>query len=123
VALLAPLSANSQKSVPLTIKAEGSFFVGGDNKSVTEPGIGPIPTQSGDITINQMYVQYQIPMKGAQHVAIVMVHGCCLSSKTWETTPRRAHGLERILRPQESICVPRGSGFARSLGIRPDSLQ
>jgi pimeloyl-ACP methyl ester carboxylesterase len=86
-ALLAPLSAISQKSMPLTIEAQGSFFVGGDDKTVTEPAFGPIPSQSGDITVNQMYVQYQIPMQGARHVPVVMVHGCCLSSKTWETTP------------------------------------
>ena len=41
----------------------------------------------GDITVNQMYVQYQIPANGSRHVPVVMVHGCCLSSKTWETTP------------------------------------
>jgi hypothetical protein len=34
-----------------------------------------------------MYVQYQIPVNGDRHVPVVMVHGCCLSSKTWETTP------------------------------------
>jgi hypothetical protein len=34
-----------------------------------------------------MYVQYQIPPHGAQRTPVVMVHGCCLSSKTWETTP------------------------------------
>jgi len=34
-----------------------------------------------------MYVQYQIPVNGGRHVPVVMVHGCCLSSKTWETTP------------------------------------
>jgi hypothetical protein len=34
-----------------------------------------------------MYVQYQTPPNAAQHVPVVMVHGCCLSSKTWETTP------------------------------------
>jgi hypothetical protein len=34
-----------------------------------------------------MYVQYQVPPDGGQHAPVVMVHGCCLSSKTWETTP------------------------------------
>jgi hypothetical protein len=122
VALLVPLSANSQKSAPLTIKAEGSFFVGGDNKSVTEPGIGPIPTQSGDITINQMYVQYQIPMKGAQHVAIVMVHGCCLSSKTWETTPDGRMGWsEYFVRKNRSVYLADQVSRARS-GFDPTAF-
>jgi hypothetical protein len=34
-----------------------------------------------------MYVQYQVPPNGSRHLPVVMVHGCCLSSKTWETTP------------------------------------
>ncbi len=34
-----------------------------------------------------MYVQYQIPPRAERHAPVVMVHGCCLSSKTWETTP------------------------------------
>ena len=80
--------AQSKKLGPLTIKEQGSFFVGGDSKTLTQPGFGPnAPPTSGEITVNQMYVQYQIPMKGDQHVPVVMVHGCCLSSKTWETTP------------------------------------
>jgi pimeloyl-ACP methyl ester carboxylesterase len=33
-----------------------------------------------------MYVQVQTPVK-ATRPPIVFVHGCCLSSKTWETTP------------------------------------
>ena len=41
----------------------------------------------GDVTVNQMYVQYQVPPNGNRHLPVVMVHGCCLSSKTWETTP------------------------------------
>ena len=41
----------------------------------------------GDVTVNQMYVQYQVPPNGDSSLPVVMVHGCCLSSKTWETTP------------------------------------
>src|SRR3954467_5612909 len=76
-AVFTPVAAQTTKPGPLTIKEQGSFFVGGENKSLN----------GGDVTVNQMYVQYQIPMKGDQHVPVVMVHGCCLSSKTGETTP------------------------------------
>jgi pimeloyl-ACP methyl ester carboxylesterase len=68
---------------PLVLESQGSFFVGGEKKSVGQAGRGG----GGDITVNQMYVQYQVPANGNQHVPVVMVHGCCLSSKTWETTP------------------------------------
>ena len=79
--------AQSATDAPLVLQSQGSFFVGGENKTITQPGFGGAPPTSGEITVNQMYVQYQIPMKGDQHVPVVMVHGCCLSSKTWETTP------------------------------------
>ena len=73
---------------PLVLASQGSFFVGGEKKPLPAPppggrgGFG-----GGDVTVNQMYVQYQIPPNGTRHLPVVMVHGCCLSSKTWETTP------------------------------------
>ena len=66
---------------PLVIASQGSFFVGGDTKPLSGPVAG------GDVTVNQMYVQFQAPPDAGRFVPVVMVHGCCLSSKTWETTP------------------------------------
>jgi pimeloyl-ACP methyl ester carboxylesterase len=72
---------------PLVIASQGSFFVGGESKTLSPtPGPG-ISAGGGEVTVNQMYVQYQIPPDGDRHIPVVMVHGCCLSSKTWETTP------------------------------------
>src|SRR5262245_29326240 len=73
----------SSPQKPLVIEAQGSFFVGGEHKKVD----GPAGAPAGEITVNQMYVQYQVPPRASRHVPVVMVHGCCLSSKTWETTP------------------------------------
>lgn len=70
---------------PLVLASQGSFFVGGEKKALP-PVPSPLGT-GGDITVNQMYVQYQLPPGSDRHVPVVMVHGCCLSSKTWETTP------------------------------------
>src|SRR4029078_1034890 len=101
VALGATLAA---LAAPLTIKEQGSFFVGGEKKTVASPAVGPIPAQSGEITVNQMYGQYQIPMKGDIHAPVVMVHGCCLSSKTWETTPDGRMGWsEYFVRKDRSV--------------------
>jgi hypothetical protein len=101
---------------PLTIKSQGSFFVGGESKTITQPGFGPnAPPASGEITVNQMYVQYQIPMKGDQHVPVVMVHGCCLSSKTWETTPDGRMGWsEYFVRKDRSVYLADQVSRARS---------
>jgi hypothetical protein len=97
---------------PLTIKEQGSFFVGGEHKTIGGPNP---PATSGEITVNQMYVQYQIPMKGNQHVPVVMVHGCCLSSKTWETTPDGRIGWsEYFVRKDRSVYLADQVSRARS---------
>lgn len=68
----------------INLKAQGSFFIGGNAHQVDTPYAGTSP---GGSMINQMYVQYQIPARANKLPPIVFVHGCCLSSKTWETTP------------------------------------
>src|SRR6478752_10552174 len=107
---------------PLVIKSQGSFFVGGEHKAITQPGFGPnAPPAAGNITVNQMYVQYQIPPKGDQHVPVVMVHGCCLSSKTWETTPDGRMGWsEYFVRKDRSVYLADQSSRARS-GFDPST--
>jgi pimeloyl-ACP methyl ester carboxylesterase len=108
-------SAQVKKNTPLVIKEQGSFFVGGENRTLTQPAAGPIPAQSGEITVNQMYVQYQIPTRGSQHVPVVMVHGCCLSSKTWETTPDGRMGWnEYFVRRDRSVYLADQVSRARS---------
>src|SRR6185437_7248705 len=115
VALLAPIAARAQLTGPLVLKEQGSFFVGGDTKSVRLPAGGRLPAQTGDITVNQMYVQYQIPMTGARHVPVVFVHGCCLSSKTWETTPDGRMGWsEYFVRKGRSVYLADQVSRARS---------
>ena len=103
---------------PLVVASQGSFFVGGETKtskelsgSTTGPGAGT----EGDVTINQMYVQYQTPVNANQHTPVVMVHGCCLSSKTWETTPDGRMGWnEYFLRKGRSVYLADQSSRARS---------
>jgi pimeloyl-ACP methyl ester carboxylesterase len=71
---------------PLAIDKQGSFFIGGrDVKSDTLSTL-PAYVPSGTITVGQMYVRYQIPV-GASRPPVTLIHGCCLTGKTWETTP------------------------------------
>jgi len=70
----------------LVLKSQGSFFVGGrtistDALTGTSTGFLNTATNTGSITVDQMYVQYQVPEGGDKHVPVVMVHGCCLSAK------------------------------------------
>jgi hypothetical protein len=112
VVALLPLAATA---APLTLKEQGSFFVGGEYKTVSQAQAGRFPPQTGEITVNQMYVQYQIPLRGERHVPVVMVHGCCLSSKTWETTPDGRMGWsEYFARKDRSVYLADQVSRARS---------
>jgi hypothetical protein len=108
---------------PLVLESQGSFFVGGETKAL--PAAGPPGGRGfggGDITINQMYVQYQIPPNGDRHTPVVMVHGCCLSSKTWETTPDGRLGWnEYFVRKDRPVYLADQVSRARS-GFDPSTI-
>lgn len=71
---------------PLTIARQGSFFVGGREVKSDTLSTLPAYAPSGTITVDQMYVRYQVPA-GTPGIAVTLIHGCCLTGKTWETTP------------------------------------
>jgi pimeloyl-ACP methyl ester carboxylesterase len=100
--LLAQRDAPS-KVPPLSVEQQGSFFVGG--RDVHSDALSSTATRapSGTITVDQVYVKYQIPA-GAKGHPVTFIHGCCLTGKTWETTPdgrmgwdeyfvRKGHGV------------------------------
>lgn len=72
---------------PLILQSQGSFFVGGKDR--LSDALNSLSPSSGTLTIDQMYVQDQIPLQrwGKARTPVIMVHGCCLSSKSWEETP------------------------------------
>src|ERR1700694_2972461 len=74
----------------LVLKEQGSFFVGGrsiftDALTGSTTGFLGNGINTGNITVDQMYVQYQIPEGADSQVPVVMLHGCCLRSKSYET--------------------------------------
>jgi pimeloyl-ACP methyl ester carboxylesterase len=79
---------------PLVLQAQGSFFVGGtiefrDPNSTTPDDPRFLP---GDIAVNQMYVEYQIPQHTKYRYPIVLMHGGGHTGKTFETTPDGREG-------------------------------
>jgi hypothetical protein len=85
-------------SKPLVIEDQGSFFIGGVPKVTNyasapvgnNPNAAPAPNQ---ITIGQMYVQFQIPAnkkRGAPPV--IMVHGSTHTAACLESTPDGREG-------------------------------
>src|SRR5215510_15089901 len=67
----------------LRLRDQGSFYVNG--KTTTA-----IP--SGEIVVNQMYVQYWIPERRRPIPPVIMVHGASHTGKTYETTPDGREG-------------------------------
>src|SRR4051794_28122837 len=68
---------------PLVLKAQGSFFVGGETVEQTQGELGNLGP-GGHIAVNQMYVRYMVPQGGDRNVPVVMVHGATLTGKSWE---------------------------------------
>ena len=48
---------------PLVLKAQGSFYVGGEKSQQTQVELGSLGP-GGQITVNQMYVRYMVPQGG-----------------------------------------------------------
>src|SRR5262245_42595563 len=83
---------------PLLIEDQGSFFIGAVPKvpnyatlpAANAPNAGPTPSQ---ITIGQMYVQFQIPArKKANTPPVIMVHGSTHTAACLESTPDGREG-------------------------------
>src|SRR4051812_14876886 len=75
---------------PLTLKSRGSFMVGGESVVQTPAQLSSFTDQQlasgGHVTINQMYVEYMVPMAD-NGAPVVMLHGATLSGKSYDTTP------------------------------------
>jgi pimeloyl-ACP methyl ester carboxylesterase len=109
-----PLKDVKVPDTPLVLKAQGSFFVGGDKAEQTQGELGDLGP-GGHITVNQMYVRYMVPQGGDANVPVVMVHGATLTGKSWETTPDGRMGWdEYFVRKGHSVYVPDQVGRGRS---------
>lgn len=103
-------TANDDTNKPLVLQSRGSFMVGGESKQQTPEQLSSIfgtpPTNGGNVTVNQMYVEYMTPA----HVTgpkVVMLHGATLSGKTYDTTPDGRMGwYEHFVRKGYPVYVP-----------------
>ena len=104
VALVASVAAQTPQkkfmAAPVTIEDQGSFFIGGVQKVSDyaavpfappgQPTPAPTPQQ---ITIGQMYVQFQIPAKtSGPGWPVIMVHGSTHTGAALESTPDGREG-------------------------------
>ncbi len=99
---------------PLALRAQGSFYVGGEIMEQTRDELGSFGP-GGHITVNQMYVRYMIPQGGERKAAVVLIHGMALTGKSWETTPDGRMGWdEYFARRGHAVYVPDQVGRGRS---------
>jgi hypothetical protein len=79
---------------PLVIEDQGSFFIGGVQKITYQAA--PVPPNQTlaphQITIGQMYVQFQIPAKKYGGWPVIMVHGSSHTAACLESTPDGREG-------------------------------
>ena len=106
---------------PLVLKAQGSFFVGGEKVEQTQGELGNLGP-GGHIAVNQMSVRYMVPQGGDGNLPVVMVHGATLTGKSWETTPDGRMGWdEYFVRKGHAVYVPDQVG--RGDRVQPGRLQ
>jgi hypothetical protein len=86
-------------TAPLTIEDQGSFFVGGVKKVTDHASVPPLPAAPTpppeaphQITIGQMYVQFQIPARKYGGWPVIMVHGSSHTAAALESTPDGREG-------------------------------
>ncbi|MEY3872305.1 MAG: hypothetical protein RLZZ296_1300 [Pseudomonadota bacterium] len=79
----------------LSIAKQGSFFVGGRNVTSKNLSLLPAYAPEGTIAVEQMYVRYQVPVDAVRR-PLVLIHGCCLTGKTWESTPDGRMGWDEF---------------------------
>ncbi|ABE34819.1 carboxylesterase [Paraburkholderia xenovorans LB400] len=82
---------------PLIIAKQGSFFAGGRDIESDTLSTLPQAEPKGTVTVEQMYVQYQVPVH-ANSASVVFIHGCCLTGAEWETTPDGRTGWAEYFR-------------------------
>src|SRR5262249_10840438 len=91
--------ATTSGSGPITLAAQGSFFVAGrtvQGKGVYDPAKQTGNTNEGNtFWADQMYVQYQVPANPRKY-PLVLVHGGGGTGRVWETTPDGREGYQTL---------------------------
>ena len=126
VAMAATLSAQAPVkrflTAPLTIEDQGSFFIGGIQKITDYAGVLPVPAPGAaapvvphQVTIGQMYVQFQIPARKYGGWPVIMVHGSSHTAACLESTPDGREGwYPYFVRKGVSSYIVDQSGRGRS---------
>jgi pimeloyl-ACP methyl ester carboxylesterase len=79
---------------PFTLREQGSFYVGGriEFRDPVSTTVGDQRFVPGNIAVNHMYVQYQVPAVQKYRYPIVLMHGGGHTAKVFEMTPDGREG-------------------------------
>jgi pimeloyl-ACP methyl ester carboxylesterase len=118
-------AAKAQRSTlggVMNLRDEGSFFVGGKTVTVKTPYYGTTGLSGpGEITVDQMYVNFRIPAK-VTGLPVIMVHGSNHTGVTFETTPDGREGWATyFVRHGHPVYIVDHVGRGRS-GFNPTPL-
>jgi pimeloyl-ACP methyl ester carboxylesterase len=119
------MHSEMQQTSHVTLKRQGSFYVGGREvraRGEFDATAAPLPGNEGQtFWVDQMYVQYQVPV-AEDRLPIVLVHGGGGTGRVWESTPDGREGYQTILLrqgfPVYIVDTPHGgrSGFPSFIG-------
>jgi pimeloyl-ACP methyl ester carboxylesterase len=109
-------SAVCESSSEYKLKDIGSFYIGGRQASLSglpvrevvyTKGGSPMKVDpNGDFEVEQMYVQYFIPVDQKSKYPLLMWHGGSLTGVTWETKPDGSPGwLQYFLKAGHAVYV------------------
>lgn len=108
------LASIHSENKPLILQSLGSFYIGGEKQFQSPVELGGFSSE-GNITVNQMYVNYMVPQERTDSISFVLIHGMNLSGKTWETTPDGQMGwYEYLVRKGYPVYVVDQVGAGRS---------
>ena len=94
--VFAPAGAMAAESLPLVIREQGSFAVGGILVNTLGNYNNNAPTAAGQsLHGDHLYAFYQVP-QNARSLPIVMLHGAYQSARSWETTSDGREGFQTI---------------------------
>src|SRR5258708_16729992 len=88
---------------PLVLKAQGSFFIGGEKADETDVQLGNLGP-AGHIAINQMYVRYMVPQARDGNVPVMLM----LTRRTAASTAT----VPRSCRPGTTSTLPTSSSHS-----------
>ena len=120
IAIAAMIGAATAADKPFSLASQGSFFLGG--RDIQSNTLSTRPNSGGTATVDQVYLRYQIPAKAGKHRPVTFIHGCCLTGKTWESTPDGRMGWDEFfLRAGHPVYVVDQAGRGRS-ALDPSSI-